>query len=49
MNIFASARILTIGLAASLSLPAFAALKAGDAAPEFTPRPRWPASRSPTR
>jgi peroxiredoxin len=36
MNMFSSARILTIGLAASLSLPALAALKAGDAAPEFT-------------
>jgi peroxiredoxin Q/BCP len=36
MNMFASARILTIGLAASLSLPALAALKAGDAAPDFT-------------
>ena len=36
MNLFASARILTLGLAASLSLPALAALKAGDAAPEFT-------------
>ncbi len=36
MNMFASARILTIGLAVSLSLPALAALKAGDAAPDFT-------------
>ena len=36
MNLFASARVLTIGLAASLSLPALAALKAGDAAPDFT-------------
>lgn len=36
MNMLASARYLTLGLAASLSLPALAALKAGDEAPQFT-------------
>jgi thioredoxin-dependent peroxiredoxin len=36
MKMFASTRILVVGLAATLSLPAFAALKGGDAAPDFS-------------
>jgi peroxiredoxin len=36
MKMLTAARALTLGLAASLSLPALAALKAGDAAPAFT-------------
>jgi len=36
MTMFTPARILVVALTASLSLPALAALKAGDAAPDFT-------------